>query len=109
MSETSRERVARNQAAYRTINEGIRAGSDPDEPGRRSFVCECAILGCNQLVQLTLSEYEAVRYSSRRFVIVEGHEVPEAETVVWGSGDGTVMVEKDSDLAPITSALDPRR
>ena len=50
MSETSRERVARNQAAYRKINEAIRAGGDGADDGPRAFVCECAIIGCNDLV-----------------------------------------------------------
>jgi hypothetical protein len=109
MSETSRERVARNQSAYRKVNEGIRAGRDASSDQPRAFVCECAFLGCNQLVELTMAQYESVRRNSQRFVIAEGHDVPDAETVVWASEDGAVVVEKDPDLAPITEGEDPRR
>ena len=109
MAESSRERVARNQAAYRSVNEGIRAGRDETDAGPRPYLCECAIIGCTELVELTLAEYEGVRHISRRFVIAPGHEVPDAESVVDETGDDSIVVEKDSDLAPITLALDPRR
>src|SRR3954471_18927522 len=109
MAESSRERIARNEAAFRKINEGIRAGRDAEAGERLTFVCECAVLGCNELIEMSLEEYEAVRGSSRRLVIVEGHEVPDAKPVVWTSDAGAVVVEKDSDLLPITRALDPRR
>jgi hypothetical protein len=108
MSETSRERVARNQAVYRQVNEAIRAGRDESQKGPQPFVCECAILGCNELVELTVEQYEAVRQSPQRFVILKGHDIPEAESVIWDDGGDVVVVEKDSDLAPITRALDPR-
>jgi hypothetical protein len=78
MSETSRERIARNQAAYRKINEGIRAGRGDSDAHRGAYMCECAILGCNELIELTLAEDEAVRRSSRRFVIAKGHDLPDA-------------------------------
>ena len=109
MSETSRERVARNQAAYRKINEAIRAGSDDANSGPRAFVCECALIGCNELIEMTLADYEANRGNSERFVIFPGHDVPDAERVVAETDEGAVIVEKDSDLAPITRGLDERR
>src|SRR5258705_13670028 len=77
------ERIARNESAYRDVNEAINAGraeqsADPPAP----FVCECGKLGCNELVELTLAEYEAVRSNPRRFVMLDGHEIPEVERVV---------------------------
>src|SRR5947199_17611 len=59
MSESPRERVARNQAAFRTVNEGIAAGRE-DSGRPQPFVCECAIVGCTELIMLTADEYEAV-------------------------------------------------
>jgi hypothetical protein len=109
VSETSRERVARNQAAYRKVNEAIRGGRDDVDSRPRPFVCECAVLGCNELVEMTIADYEEIRGSSDRFVIFPGHDVPDAERVVAATDDGAVVVEKDSDLAPITRRLDERR
>jgi len=106
MAEGSKERIARNQAAYRAVNESIRAGNPERET--LPFMCECAHLGCNQLVELSLAEYEAVRRSSERFVVLPGHEMPKAETVV-GDLDGSIVVEKDPEVASMTQATDPRR
>jgi hypothetical protein len=108
MSESFRERVARNQAAYRKVNEGIRAGQPTDADGPRQFVCECAILGCTELVTLTVQEYEGVRSSERCFVIAPGHEIPDAERTVSVAESGDLIVEKHSDLAPILHELNPR-
>src|SRR6059058_5280591 len=72
------ERIARNEAAYREVNEAIRAGrADQAADAPRPFVCECGRLGCNELVELTLGEYEAVRANPRRFLMLPGHEIPE--------------------------------
>jgi len=109
VSQTSRERVARNQSAYRKINEAIRAGRDDADSGPRPFVCECAVVGCNELVEMTLADYEAIRGNSERFVIFPGHDLPDAERVVAETDEGAVVVEKDADLAPITRGLDERR
>src|SRR5438270_6445411 len=72
------ERIARNEAAYRQVNEAIEAGRtaaavQDDTP--RPFACECGQLGCNQLVELTIVEYESVRAGPRRFLMVEGHQI----------------------------------
>jgi hypothetical protein len=103
------ERIARNEAAYRDVNEAIEAGrlrtGTDDAP--RPFVCECGQLGCNELVELTLSEYEAVRANPRRFLMVDGHEIPDVEDVVERHARYTVA-EKIVDEAAIAEATDPR-
>jgi hypothetical protein len=67
------ERIARNEGAFRRINEAIEAGRVTRD-GLVGFVCECSQLGCNEIVQLTIGEYEAVRADSRRFLVACGHE-----------------------------------
>ena len=57
------------------------------------FRCECARLGCNQLIELTVREYEEVRSHPRWFVVLPGHELPDVETVV-ATRPGYVIVEK---------------
>lgn len=102
------ERLAHNEATFREINERIEAGtwvSSPDEP--IAFACECAALGCNVLVELTVAQYEAVRAHSRRFLLEPGHELPAIETVVH-RGEGYIVVEKTGEAADVAQASDPR-
>jgi hypothetical protein len=92
MSEDVDRRLASNEDMFRDVNEGIVRGQWPGDPEAPiGFRCECARLGCNVLVALTLGEYEAVRAHSRRFVIVRGHDLPEVEVVVEDHDDYAVV------------------
>lgn len=73
-------RVAANQARFRAVNEAIERGHTAGA-GLIGFVCECGRLGCTDVVELTAEEYEEVRRSPRRFLIVDGHQLPVDETV----------------------------
>jgi len=102
------ERIARNEAAYRDVNEAIRKGRGaPGAETPRPFVCECGQLGCNELVELTLAEYEAVREHSRRFFMLDGHEIPDVENVVERH-ERYLVAEKRATQARIVEATDPR-
>jgi hypothetical protein len=86
--------AAADQAAIRDVNQGIERGQWPgDEDEPVGFRCECGQLGCNQLVELTVREYEKVRARPRRFVVLPGHERPDVDTVV-AARPGYVIVEK---------------
>jgi len=107
MEREYRQRVAMNEATFRKVNEGMEVGQDP--AGLLTFICECGRLGCSDLLQLTRAEYEAVRDDPRRFAILDGHEVPEAEKIVERH-DRYVVVEKAGDPeAEIVEHTDPRR
>jgi len=102
------KRLAHNEATFREINERIEAGtwvSSADD--RIAFACECAALGCNVLLELTVAEYEAVRAHPRRFLLEPGHQLPAIETVVH-RGEGYVVVEKRGDAADVAEVTDPR-
>ena len=102
------ERLAYNEASYRTLNEGIQRGHAGDPPDRPvGFRCECARLGCNAIVLLTKAEYEAVRRDGRRFFMLDGHELPEIEDVVERR-EGYVVVEKRAHAGETAEAVDPR-
>jgi hypothetical protein len=101
-------RIAANEVVLREVNEGIQRGQWPGEEEKLvSFRCECARLGCNELIELTVGEYEQVRAHPRRFVLALGHELPATETVVE-TGDGYVVVEKLDDAGEVAEATDPR-
>ena len=107
MEREGKQRVAMNEATFRKVNEGMEAGQDPS--GLLSFVCECGRLNCTRLIQLTRSDYERVRENPRRFAIVAGHEIPEAEEIVERH-ERHLVVEKAGDPeAEIVEHTDPRR
>ncbi len=101
-------RLAANEAIFRQVNEGIERGQWPGEPEAPvGFRCECARLGCNMLMTLTLPEYEQVRAHPRRFVMIRGHELPEVDRVVAG-GPEHVVVEKLGAAGEQAEVGDPR-
>jgi hypothetical protein len=107
MKSEGKQRVAMNEATFRKVNEGMEVGQDPS--GMLTFVCECGRLGCNKLIQLTRAEYEDVRKDPRRFAILDGHEILEAEDIVERH-DRYLVVEKAGDPeAEIVEHTDPRR
>jgi hypothetical protein len=71
------------------------------------FVCECGRLGCTELVELSVSEYQAVRSSGRRFIVLAGHVDATTERVVE-ERDGYVVTEKLGEAAELAEELDPR-
>jgi hypothetical protein len=101
-------RLASNEAVFRQVNEGIERGQWPGEEGAPvGFRCECARLGCNLLLELTLAEYEHVRSAPRRFVMIGGHELPGVEAVVERR-PGYVIVEKQDEAGELAVESDPR-
>jgi hypothetical protein len=107
MERQGRQRVAINEATFRKVNEGMEIGQDP--AGLLTFICECGRLRCDELVQLTRREYEDVRKHPRRFAILDGHEILEAEKIVERN-DRYLVVEKAGDPeAEIVEHTDPRR
>jgi hypothetical protein len=108
VSDELERRLAANEAVFREVNESIERGQWPGEEDERvGFRCECARLGCNQLLQLRLEEYERVRAHPRRFLMIPGHEILEVESVV-DQAPGYVVVEKRDEAGAQAEATDPR-
>lgn len=106
-----KERIARNESAFRELNESlgesvhrrIRRGGD-----LAGFVCECANPDCDDVVSVDLHRYETIRQDARLFIVVPGHEIADAETVVE-EGEGFVVVRKHPDAKDLVEETDPRR
>lgn len=108
MEGKKQRRAAANEATIRDVNEGIERGQWPGEEDTPvGFRCECARLGCNQLVELSVREYEEIRSNPRRFVLAPGHEFPDVETVVE-TGAGYIIVEKRELAGEVAERHDPR-
>ena len=98
------ERLARNETAFREVNEGIRAAAGASEPHDKwEFICECSITGCTDVIELTLPEYEHVRKLATAFALRPGHEIVEIEKIVERF-DGFIVVHKQGDAAKIAIA-----
>src|SRR5690349_25100789 len=61
-------RMALAEINGRRVNEAIQRGRANAEVA--VFVCECGSLGCATTIELPVAEYERVRTSFERFVIV---------------------------------------
>lgn len=108
----SEERLARNEAIFREINERTRSLQErfgPEDPttSYEEFLCECGDQQCVERVKLTVREYEAVRAESTHFVVRPGHSIPRVERVVEESDRFTVVV-KLGDAAEVAAERDPR-
>jgi hypothetical protein len=93
-ADTSSERSARNEDAFRKANERIeRAAAAIDADDAFPFLCECPDPECVQTIRLTLDQYARVREHPRQFVVATGHEptVDGTEVVERGNGYDVVM------------------
>ena len=103
------ERLARNEALFREMNEAINGLAERLDSGmEQGFVCECSDTSCAEHISLTLGEYEAVRADPSRFVLAPGHVIPELETVVAHDADH-VVVEKTGRARRVAAATHPRQ
>jgi hypothetical protein len=109
LRDESQARLGANEAVFRQVNEGIERGQWPgEEDSPISFRCECAQLGCNELLELSVNEYESVRANPRRFIVVPGHQRPDIEHVI-DVRPGYVIVEKRDQAGTVAEETDPRR
>jgi hypothetical protein len=104
------ERLARNEALFRQVNERVRDVSQAFatlDPTPVDFVCECGRQDCTEPIALRLHEYEAVRAVPTHFFVLPGHVMPEVEHVVSEHGP-YVVVEKLPGEHEIAEETDPR-
>jgi hypothetical protein len=107
---TDREaRIAKNEAVAREINEGIEAAMASISPeGYVRMVCECGKPDCEQVIAITVSEYEDARRDARRFVVVKEHVIPDVERVVSETERYAVVEKREGTPAEIAEGSDPR-
>jgi len=79
------ERVARNEAMYRSVNLEVERASEevgggPDD--RLEILCECGEDRCNVTLDATHTEYDEAHEQRDRFMVAPGHEDEQIEHVV---------------------------
>ena len=111
MPDPRRERLARNEASFRELNESIETSVHLKLGGPRSslagFVCECGNVDCAEVVRLDLARYGKIRRDPCLFLVSPGHEITDVEDVVQRE-EGYLVVRKHDDVADIVRETDPR-
>jgi hypothetical protein len=86
------KRRSENHKLFREVNERIAELATFDEPGAsQSFVCECARVGCNEMVVVPIEVYARVREDADLYVVLRGHEDRANEQTVEDHGAFTVV------------------
>jgi hypothetical protein len=68
------ERMGRNEAVSRRINEEIEEAYQGEPPASRiDIVCECGRMTCDAAIDMTMDEYRHVRMDPRQFAVVPEH------------------------------------
>jgi hypothetical protein len=108
VTDEPQQQTARNEAIFREINEGIRRGRWPGEDDLpSSFRCECASLGCTEMLTVSFQDYERIRNHPRHFIVAPGHERLEVEVVVERQ-PAYLVVQKVAKAGQGADATDPR-
>jgi hypothetical protein len=103
------ERIARNEATAREINEQIEQGHAGAPAGEQvRILCECGLLDCDRVVAITIAEYEAVRADPRQFAVVRDHVMPEVEEVLAETDRYVLVAKREGTPAAVAVQEDPR-
>jgi hypothetical protein len=105
---TTRAAIARNEAFFRAVNEGIAEASERFESEEAEFLCECGDEACTHRLEVPLEEYEQVRESPTQFIVKRGHVMPEVEEVVRRRRSYAIVDKVDRVAAQIVRRLNPR-
>lgn len=76
------ERITRNEALFRAVNERIEDLSHGVGDDRVEFLCECGRDGCEVRLWMSAKEYARVHEQDDRFALAPGHQTAEIERVV---------------------------
>jgi hypothetical protein len=107
--DSRQQRVAKNEALFRKVNERIEEVNEELEAGVHSdFLCECGDDDCTEPVALTLAEYEEVRTNPTHFVVARGHDVIDVERVIRETDRFAVVEKFVGEAERIAVESDPR-
>jgi hypothetical protein len=103
-------RIGQNEALFRAVNEQLEDLNQTfgSLTSRMQLVCECGVPSCADMVELSESEYEAVRADAELFVTATSHATPGVERVV-DARVGYDVVRKDvGEPSRVAHETDPR-
>ena len=103
-------RLARNKALIRSLNQRVAVISETlDTFGSLKFMCECGIYACRKRIELTASDFEAIRSAPTHFLVHPDHVLYALEFVVLEyAGSHAVVEERASEAATLALATERR-
>ena len=103
-------RLAKNKALIRSLNQRVAVISETlDTFGSLKFMCECGIYACRKRIELTASDFEAIRSEPTHFLVHPDHVLYALEFVVLEySGSHVVVEERVSEATTLAVATKPR-
>src|SRR5207248_11713908 len=102
------ERLARNEAAARDINERLDE-AHPAEPEQNiRIVCECGREACDRVIAITPAEYEQIRSDPIQSVVVHDHVIGDIERVLIETDRFAVVAKREGVPAEVAVEEDPR-
>jgi hypothetical protein len=93
------EQIAKNELAFRRLNEEIERLSERWRHETMDAFCECGDPSCHEHLLISPSQYRQIR-DDRHFLVCEGHEIPAVERVV-DRRQAFVVVEKPEDATKL--------
>ena len=110
MSDERTERVGKNEALFRVVNERLEDLNEGFVTLTNTFdiVCECGRLDCMEQIVMSPAAYEQLRADPALFAVIPGHEARDVEEIV-ASHDGYDVIRKDPGRPEeLAEATDPR-
>jgi hypothetical protein len=103
------DRLARNEAVYRDVNEQIDSLNTLGAGMPRfPIVCECAGESCSETMLVDHAFYESVRAHSERFIVTSPHFRPEVDEVVEDHGGMLVVAKRPGRPREVAEETDAR-
>lgn len=91
MDAEHQRRIARNESVFRAHNESIHDAivdfqGPADDDGTHGFMCECPIVECQDMIELTTAQYEEGRSDPSWFLVMPEHMLVGGEHLVRDCG-----------------------
>jgi hypothetical protein len=99
-----------NEAMFREVNERLEElnRTFADFTDRLQVVCECADMGCAEMIDVPAADYERIRSDPLLFILVPGHEMADVEDVVEEHETFEVVRKREGEPGRVARATDPR-
>ena len=103
------ERIAKNEAAVREINEVIQqAHESAPDISFMHIVCECGYEKCDSIIALTKDEYERTRNDPRQFCVLQEHVIQDVEAIVEENDRFAIVAKRQGAPAEVAIRTNPR-
>ena len=103
------ERVAKNEAVVREINQKIKQAVESNPPDSfMHIVFECGYVECDLFIAVTKEEYDRIRNDPLLFGVVGEHVILDIEQILTENDRFTIVEKRQGTPAEVAIRTDPR-